>query len=484
MSWPGCLVRGVPVRARVVVGCLIVLAAGLLAAASAVADDRTLVGFEDDASFRWHADSAQVLASAAQANASIIRTTVYWAQVAPTRPADAANPFDPAYQFADVDQLVRNAALSDMTVLLTIWGTPGWANGNKGLNHAPTQMTDLQQFAQALAARYSGRYPGFPFVGYYSLWNEPNLSEFLAPTFVNGKPASPGIYAQMARAAYAGLKAGNPRAQVAIGETSPHGRDKPSPSPGKLEDTLSPGSFARLVAHAPGPRVRFDAWAQHPYSDLGFGPLQKVRFPNVTLSDLPTFERQLDLWFHRKGTPVWITEYGFQTRPGQPKGVSLAQQAAYARQALGLVAKDTRVRMFIWFIFRDDPTSAWHSGLLNQDNTTKPALSAFRAAAGKIDFRNVKIEIKVGTSNPTIRVPVWALAVRDGIGAKLGATISVYYGRKGTVAQPTSTIAIDGYARFQLPITKAKPNGLYIANLTINDLNGNQLIRQATLVVR
>jgi hypothetical protein len=462
---------------------LLFAVAGSVVSSSAVADDRTLVGFQDDPSFRWHADSPAVLASAAQANAAIVRTDVYWSQVAPTKPADAANPFDPAYQFTDLDQVVQNAELRDMTVLLTIWGTPGWANGSKGLNYAPTRMADLQAFAQAVASRYSGRYPGYPYVGYYSVWNEPNLSEFLAPTFVNGKPASPAIYAQLARAAYAGIKAGNRQAQVAIGETSPRGRDKPSPSPGKVEDTLSPGLFAQLVAKA-RPAVRFDAWAEHPYSDLGLGPLQKVRFPNVNLAQLPSFELKLDQWFHRKGTPIWITEYGFQTRPGEPKGVSLAQQAAYVRQTLALVAKDSRVRMFIWFIFRDDPTSSWHSGLLNEDNSPKPALAAFRTAAGTIDFRNTKFDVKAGTSNPTVRVPVWTLADRDGVGAKLGATISVYYKTKATVTQPTSTIAIDGYASFRLPIAKAKPNGLYIANLVINDINGNAVARQVTVVVR
>ena len=424
-----------------------------------------------------------MLSAAARASASIVRTTVYWASVAPTRPIDAANPFDPAYQFTDLDQLVRQAEFDDMTVLLTIWGTPGWANGNKGLNYAPTRMSDLQQFAQALATRYSGRYPGYPFVRCYSLWNEPNLNQFLAPTFKAGKPASPMIYAQMARAAYAGIKAGNQRALLAIGETSPRGRDKPSSSPGKVEDTLSPGLFAELVAKA-RPIVRFDAWAQHPYSDLGQGPLQNVRFPNVDLPQLPSFERKLDQWFHRKGTPIWITEYGFQTQPGQPKGVSVAQQAAYIKQALSIVRKDERIKMFIWFIFRDDPTSAWHSGLLNEDSSAKPALPAFTTAAHTIDFRNVKILIKPGASNPIVRVPIWALAARDGIGARLGATISVYYGTKATVAQPTSTIAIDGYASFRLPITKAKLNGLYVANLAINDANGNGLTRQATVLVK
>ena len=455
-----------------------------VAASLARADNQMLVGFADDPTFRWHVDSTQMLAGAAAANASIIRTTVYWSSVAPTQPTNAVDPFDPAYQFTDLDALVRTAQLDDMTVVLTIWGTPGWANGNKGLNYAPTRMSDLQQFAQALAARYSGRYPGLPFVGYYSLWNEPNLNEFLAPTFRNGKPASPAIYAQMARAAYAGVKVGNPRALLAIGETSPRGRDKPSSSPKTVQDTLSPGTFARLVSQAPGPRVRFDAWAQHPYSDLGQGPLQKVRFPNVDLPQLPTFEKGLDKWFKRKGTPIWITEYGFQTKPGQPKGVTEAQQVAYMRQAFAIARKDQRVKMFVWFIFRDDPTSAWHSGLLNEDSTPKPSLQAFFGLAQTVDVRNVQMLVKPGASNPVLRVPVWSLAARDGVGASLGATISVIYGKQTMVSQPTSTIGVDGYAAFRLPIVKAKLNGLYNVDLTIGDINGNKVVRTASVTVR
>ena len=133
-----------------------------------------------------------------------------------------------------------------MTVLLTIWGTPGWANGNAGQNHAPTNMIDLQNFAQALSTRYSGRFwsKSLPYVGYFSLWNEPNLAEFLAPAYdARGKPRSPRIYASMARAAYAGIKAGNRKALFAIGETSPRGRQKPLNSSGS-QDTIAPAKSA------------------------------------------------------------------------------------------------------------------------------------------------------------------------------------------------------------------------------------------------
>jgi hypothetical protein len=470
-------------RARLILGCMLVLAAATPAAA--VGSQRLPVGFQDDPSFRWRDDRAANLTAAATADATIIRTTAYWSRIAPTRPANATNPFDAAYHFEDIDELVTNAAYRGMTVLLTIWGTPGWANGGQAENHAPTNMSDLQNFAQALAARYSGRYPGLPFVGYYTLWNEPNLEEFLAPAYdaKTGKPSSPYTYARMVRATYAGIKAGNPKAHLGIGETSPRGRQKPTSSSG-TQNTIAPGLFAQLVASAPGPPLKFAAWAHHPYSGLGQGPNAKVAFPNVNLPELPTFEKKLDLWFKRKYIPIWITEYGFETKPGQPKGVTLAQQAAYAAQSLAYAQKDPLVDMFIWFIFRDDPTSTWHSGLENADNSKKPAFATFTAGARQVDVRSPLVFIKPGVSNPILRVPVWELEARDGVGAKLGSTISVSYrGRSVAASQPTSAIGIDGYASFRIPIVKAQKGGVYSVYLKIGDLNGNQINRGAAFVV-
>jgi hypothetical protein len=438
------------------------------------------VGFQDDPSFRWRDDRITNFNNAATTGATIIRSTAYWSRIAPTRPADATNPFSTDYHFEDIDELVRNAAQRGMTVLLTIWGTPGWANGNQGENHAPTKMADLQNFARALAARYSGRYPGYPFVGYYSIWNEPNLAEFLAPAYKSGKPYSPLVYAKMARAAYAGIKAGNKRALVAVGETSPRGRQRPLGS-STTQDTIAPGLFAKVLSTVK-PRVKFDAWAHHPYSGLGQGPNAKVAFPNVNLPELPTFETKLDQWFKRKGIPIWITEYGFETKPGEPKGVTLVQQAQYAKQSLAYARNDPRIAMFIWFIFRDDPTSTWQSGLENENNSRKPAFGTFTKGARALDMRSPLQHMKAGTSNPVLRIPVWEFAYRDGVGAKLGATVSVTYrARTVGVSQPTSPIGIDGYASFKIPIVKGQKNGLYVVYLKIGDANGNEVNRVAEI---
>src|SRR6476660_10105409 len=123
-----------------------------------------LVGFQVDPGFRWSSHREATLESAARAHATIIRATANWWQVAPVRPANAADAFDPAYEFSDLDDLIRSAAMHGITVMLTIWGTPLWANGGRPPNVAPNHMRDLEDFARAIADRYSGRHPGFPFV--------------------------------------------------------------------------------------------------------------------------------------------------------------------------------------------------------------------------------------------------------------------------------------------------------------------------------
>ncbi len=60
--------------------------------------------------------------------------------------------------------------------------------------------------------------------------------------------------------------------------------------------------------------------------------------------------------------------------------------------------------MFIWFILRDDPTSAWQSGLLNRNGTKKPAYNTFSALAAKYDARSPYISVKAGVPQPSGQV--------------------------------------------------------------------------------
>src|SRR4051794_14935899 len=59
----------------------------------------------------------------------VVRYNVTWDAIAPTRPADAAEPDDPADDWSTVDELARRVAEIGAQPLFTIVQSPGWANG-------------------------------------------------------------------------------------------------------------------------------------------------------------------------------------------------------------------------------------------------------------------------------------------------------------------------------------------------------------------
>jgi cellulase (glycosyl hydrolase family 5) len=349
-----------------------------LATPAAFAADRMWVGFHDDPSFRWANDRSERIQSSARVGASVMRLLVHWNQVAPERPEQPRDPLDPAYNFGDVDEAVSSAREANLEVLITLYGTPRWANGGRGPSYMPSRVLDFKRFATAIAARYSGRFEDHPRVRFWSVWNEPNLQRFLKPQFdKRGKALAPRNYAALFAAAYQGIKQGNPAAKVAVGETSPRGSDNPR---GKRR-IHSPGRFAEAVAKA-NPRLKFDAWAHHPYpASPNLSPGHKVRWPNVSLSSLPQFQKQLRKWFKRSKVDIWITEYAHQTRPQDRFGVSYRKQADYIRQAIAIARKQPFTKMFVWFVFRDDPGQQWESGIYTRTGGAKgSAPSAFTRA--------------------------------------------------------------------------------------------------------
>ena len=264
---------------------------------------------------------------------------------------------------------------------------------------------------------------------------------------------------------------------MAIGETSAQGRDKPATG---VSQTVSPGMFAQLLAKQPG--LKFDAWAHHPYpTSPSAKPLEEVRFPNVTLSTLPTFELDLKKWFHHS-VPVWITEYGHETKPGEPHGVTLAQQAAYAKQALTVAKNDPNVQMFIWFTFRDSSGNPWQSGLEQSSGAHKPAYAAFSSLARTIDGTTQTV---AAGGQPTLKLFVPYLSFRDA--GRIGGRCHVPRLRRRDAgrpsAQPTAVLAPDQSVTMSLAGLVPKKGHTYRVTAAVNDVNGNIVTRTATLTV-
>jgi hypothetical protein len=458
---------------------LSVLAA--FAAPAAFAAERMWIGFHDDPSFRWVGDRRARVQGASQKNATIMRLLVQWNLVARTRPSSPADPFDRAYNFDDIDEAVRAAQDNDQEVLLTLSGTPRWANGGKNPNVMPRRVADFGSFARAIASRYSGRFEGLPFVRFYSIWNEPNLQLFLAPQFnAQGRSVAPANYARLAAVAYSGIKAGSRQALVAIGETSARGSDKPT----GLRPTHTPGKFAELVAKA-NPRLKFDAWSHHPYPfNPNSPPSQRVRWPNVSLALLPRLDTELKRWFKRKSVPIWVTEYGHQTRPEDSLGIPYARQAAYIQQSISMVSRYSFVPMFIWFVYQDDQGQPWESGIYTRSGAPKgPSPSRFTATARPFDARNGLAIVPRGALTPLLTVHTRRYCATDTRGTPVGMTWRVFRGgRLINVGQQTAPLRSDCTIAARVRVMGGVRRGLaYTVTFELNSPSGILLNRRITL---
>jgi hypothetical protein len=371
-----------------------VVAVALLAATASQASRYMRVGIYDEAQ-TLYGPVPQTFALFKQLHVQEVRLNLYWGGkygVARTRPKNATNPNDPAYDWTLYDRTVNYAAQAGVHVLFSVYGTPAWANGDKGMNVAPTRSTDLRNFVLAAARRYGGAWPGddgrlLPAVKEWLAWNEPNNPLFLSPQY---KKTSKGWvmqsaidYAQICNAVYSGVHASLfVGERVACGGTAPRGNNDPSSS----RPSISPLAFLRGAKKA-GLKT-FDAWAHHPYYA---GPSDQPTTKPVTAKGAPATAVTLgnlndlihlvtQLYGNKR---IWITEYGYQTNPPDPLfGVSYAKQALYLKQAFGIARKNPRIDMMLWFLLKDEPNLAgWQSGLITYSGKKKPSFNAFMQMA-------------------------------------------------------------------------------------------------------
>jgi hypothetical protein len=389
------------VKRRILLICALLLAAaGVAIATSAPADSapsagsasyRTLqsgmiVGFYDDEQVYGRTDWA--FRQLRSLRAGIVRITINWANVAQRRPASPADPADRAYNWTAVDNVVSRASQNRIRVLATIYGTPRWAG--RAVNRRPRRMTDLRLFAFAAAKRYSGTYQvqpseneparALPAIRHWLVWNEPNNPVFLKPQWKMVKrkwrPQSAFDYAKICTAVWVGVHSTRIRGEkVACGATGPRGNDAPRSS----RPSTSPLVFLTWLRRAG--LKRFDAYAHHPYYTNRFErPTSVPRSKKaVILGNIGVLIKRLNSLYGRKKR-LWITEYGYQTRPPDRRfGVRYATQARYVHQAVRRARRTRRIDMLVWFLIRDERRlSGWQSGVVTVRGKRKPAFRAFQ----------------------------------------------------------------------------------------------------------
>jgi hypothetical protein len=351
-------------RGAALIGAVLV---ALATAGVAAASPNIRFGVQDDA---WLQSGSvdKRLAVVDKLGPDVVRYTLRWDLIARTKPARATNPEDKAYDWRIADGVLRGLRAHHVSVLVTLWGAPRWANGRHAPNFIPSSKWTLAAFAIAAAKRY-------PFVKMWEIWNEPNLRTFL-------RPNSPRLYAtRLLNPTYAALHAARSGIRVAGGATSP--RRTPS--------GIAPIQFMRgmRAAHA-----RLDAYSHHPYPTSRFETPTEAncRYCTgiLTLARLPDLLREVRRDFGRKR--IWLTEYGYQTNPpDRALGVSKAAQARYLAQASRIAYEAPYVDLLIHFLVRDEKTvGRWQSGLVTFGGALKPSFRAFAIPLTQVSRRGTR----------------------------------------------------------------------------------------------
>lgn len=208
-----------------------------------------------------------------------------------------------SYNWTGTDRVAKTAQKYGVNSLVIINRPPRWAiHDGSNFSHIseedyvskhypPEYVEDFANFAKEVASRYKDDSIGY--IGYFEIWNEPNLNG-------NWYPKSNATeYAVLLKSSYVEIKNANQDAIVISGGLAPASNEDGDISPITFVDSLYELDMGKY----------FDALALHPYS-----------FPAT-----PTYSADWNFWqqmdghireiirLKDPGKRIWITEYGAPT---------------------------------------------------------------------------------------------------------------------------------------------------------------------------
>jgi len=290
-----------------------------------------------------HLASRRTLDLAVQAGCRGVRIDGVWAMMQPARDV---------WDWTLLDESVVGAAERNLEVLVTLNGTPAWANGGHERNVPPIEISDWQTFVKAVCERYRGQ------IGVLEIFNEPNIFGYWTGTaeqYVNYL-LIPAI--DVIRAAAPGIKIAAP-ALSTEGDWRPW-LDTMLNKSRHLIDLISVHCYAK---HG---RAVWDALSEPPTwweaLILRKGPCVKDVIGSAGAANLP----------------LWLTETGWSTHK-----VSEAEQASYFDQLLEGWATQPWVENLFAYQLIDERYPVL-CGLFRENGSPKPVVQVMQQRQGDI----------------------------------------------------------------------------------------------------
>jgi len=382
----------------------------------AEASSKQISIFEDSSVFFGQHPDKDLDAALAQAKAlgaDAVRASMTWSRTSPAgkkrvKPAgfDVANPNSPGYDWSLYDRFVDRARKHGLKVFLSLSGEiPYWASnepskcphhigGYKNLALSCMWKPNSKlygQFVKAVAAHYRGK------VAMYSMWNEPNLEHQLYPQFKKTRSGMVDLGGKQLRelwiAGYKGAVSADKglKNKVLFGETAAISSPMDTLySALCLTEEGKPytGRMKALQGCSKPAKLPIAGLAIHPYNKDGVGNVFTRSFTkdSMTMAYASRATRVLRAAekYKRipKGRGIYVTEFGFQTKPPDRRGLSLDNQAKELNQADRLFFADPRIRSVAQFELFDakEPKKedVYNTGLLSFTGKAKPSLAAYR----------------------------------------------------------------------------------------------------------
>jgi hypothetical protein len=283
-----------------------------------------------------HQVDNDVLRKVVDAGIKWVRTSAYWSAVEIRKGS---------FDWTQVDRVVNYADSHDLSILLVIAYTPGWANGNKGFNYPPDNVSDWENFVRITVNRYKNK------VKYWNIWNEPNSLDF----FVRSKDMFvEKIFLPAARV----IRGADPSAFI-VGPGLAHLNSLNAEWYFWMKFILTQcGDYIDIVSH-------------HIYKNEGVYYIYELLEVGEPL--LPSVQSIIEETGHGS-KPFWITETGWNTAE--------FSESVQAERYLEMLQRQREKRypdkIFFYEII-DDPSPGidpW--GILRSDRSEKPAYSVYK----------------------------------------------------------------------------------------------------------